>query len=317
MNVGDDISDNFVDIKAKALDVLFSDSKIAAAMARVHVFVVDHGDEYVRVSPSLVPQEVERTRKDAQKWLEFVHPEDLERVRQQWQKVVYGDDDLFEEVFRFRVDGGDYRWVSHVGTMVYRYCDGRPSLYIGADRDVTEERLLQQLLEQERAKLARQIILDDFLNIPNRRFLDTQQYRFFVNDTSTPVAVMVFDVDHFKQLNTLLTHKGGDEALQQIVKRVQSCLGGDDILARYGGDEFVVVLPNAHLEHASDVALDMLASVSSIPAPTDDCHISISIGLCQGYPGEDVTFWDYFGEADKLLFEAKKQGRARVLTARL
>ncbi|WP_428242938.1 sensor domain-containing diguanylate cyclase [Gynuella sp.] len=302
--------------KAKALQVLFDDPGIAAAMSRVHVFVVDHGEEIVHVSPSLVPQQWERSRKDAQKWLELVHPEDLDRVRYKWQKVVYGNEDVFDEVFRFQVNG-EYRWISHIGTMVYRYYDGRPSLYIGADRDVTEERLLQQLLEEERAKLAQQIVLDDFLNIPNRRYLDSEQFRFFINDGETHNAVMVFDIDDFKQLNTILTHKGGDEVLQMVVERVQKCLGSSDILARYGGDEFVVVVPGSNSGRVHDIAANMLDAVASAPLSIDDYKLSISIGLCEGNPDLDVGFWDYFGEADKLLFEAKKQGKAKVISGTL
>ena len=303
--------------KAKTLEVLFDDPNIAQALARVNVFLVDH-EPNGRRSKSLLPKEGydNPSAYDAYKWIEYIHPDDREQARASWEAVVSGDKDVFEAVYRFQVDsesGREYRWISNIGTMVYRVGEGRPGLYIGADRDITEERRLQQLLEQERARLAQLVINDEFLNIPNRRFLETRQQQFFVTDGQTPVAVLVLDVDNFKQLNTLLSHKGGDSVLQMIADQIKTCLRPGEILARYGGDEFVLVLPQVLAESAHSTAQTILDLVAGITLPTTtDIQLSVSIGLCHGRPTAAQNFWDYFEEADRLLLTAKKHGKAQI-----
>ncbi|WP_428242937.1 sensor domain-containing diguanylate cyclase [Gynuella sp.] len=300
-------------IKARIAEVLFDNPKVAEAMARVNVFVVDHRPDSKRITASLLPDQAgAESEHDLYGWLEYIHPEDREVIRRQWQDVMTGKCDVFEATYRFQVKGQCYRWISNLGTMVYRSDNDQPGFYIGVDRDITEERRLQQLLEEERARLAHMLIYDSFLNIPNRRYLDSQQTLFFHNDGQTPLAVLVLDVDNFKDINTELTHKGGDMVLHQVVDVLRECLGPDDVLARYGGDEFVVVLPRSSLDQSRQMARCMIDIVKTITLPGEKLgQCSISIGLYQGCPLPEQNFWDYFEQADRLLFVAKKAGKAR------
>lgn len=305
--------------KQKALEVFFDDPNITQALARVNVFVVDYDPKGRRISASYVMKEDEVDQQpdhDPYLWLESIHPDDREHTRKKWEQVIFGEQDVFEAEYRFLIDG-EYRWLSNKGTMVYRTDEGAPTLYIAADRDITEERRLRQLLEEERARLAQLVIKDDFLNIPNRRYLETRQERFFIHDGVTPVAVLVVDIDNFKRLNTQLTHKGGDEVLQAVVNAIQTCLRSVDIFARYGGDEFVLVLPQFQFEQANDVAKSILAAVKNIALTfAKGVDISVSIGLCQGIPGEEENFWHYFKQADQQLLKAKALGKAQIQSVR-
>lgn len=304
----------FTGNKTKALDVLFNDTAIAQALYRMNVFVVDHDPHGQRLSNSMMPDKdvMEQLHYDPSKWLDYVHEDDRERVRLIWETVIVGKKDIFEAEYRFLVNG-EYRWIANKGTMVYRSEDGQPELYIAADRDITEERRLRQLLEEERERLAQLVIRDDFLNIPNRRYLETKQSQFFANDGHTPVAVLVLDIDNFKQLNTHLTHQGGDLVLERVVKTLQTCLSRSDILARYGGDEFVVILPNTAFEDAQYTAQRLLDAVSQISIPEmNNALLSISVGLAYCTPTPAEPFWQYFEEADKLLLQAKARGKAQV-----
>lgn len=304
----------FMGNKTKALDVLFNDTAIAQALYRMNVFVVDHDPDGQRISNSMMPDKdvMAQLHYDPSKWLDYVHEDDRERVRLIWETVIVGKKDIFEAEYRFLVDG-EYRWIANKGTMVYRSEDGQPELYIAADRDITEERRLRQLLEEERERLAQLVIRDDFLNIPNRRYLETKQSQFFANDGHTPVAVLVLDIDNFKQLNTHLTHQGGDLVLERVVKTLQTCLSRSDILARYGGDEFVAILPNTAFEDAQYTAQRLLDAVSQISIPEmNNALLSISVGLVYGTPTPAEPFWQYFEEADKLLLQAKARGKAQV-----
>ncbi|RCX08484.1 GGDEF domain-containing protein [Marinomonas foliarum] len=297
--------------KQKLLDVLFEDPVISQALTQINAFVIDHYPDGLRITNSLEGLARESSN-DAFTWIESIHPEDRERVRSEWSKVVFGHEDFFESEYRFMIQG-EYRWISLKGSMISRSSDGEPELYIAADRDITEERRLRQLLEEERALLAQLVIRDEFLNILNRRYLETKQSHFFRNDGQTPVAVLVLDIDNFKQLNTRLTHHGGDMVLQAVVGAIQTCLSRLDILARYGGDEFVLVFPQSSFEYAHDIAEQILDVVSKVEVPKiSDMTISASIGLVHGNPVEGQDFWSYFEEADALLLLAKKLGKAQI-----
>ncbi|WP_394180412.1 diguanylate cyclase [Marinomonas posidonica] len=301
--------------KQKALDVLFNDPSISAALARVNVFVINHYSGGRDVSASLIPDEdfAAQASYDPLMWLEYVHPDDREVTRQAWNNIVQGESDVFEGEYRFLVDG-KYRWIANKGTVVTRSEDGMPEFYIGADRDITEERRLRDLLQAEKERLAQLVIKDDFLNIPNRRFLETKQSQFFIADGRTPMAVLVLDIDNFKQLNTDLTHHGGDEVLQTFVRHVSTCLQSTDILARYGGDEFVLVMPKTTLDYAQAKAQSILDAVNSIDlsAMGENLSISVSIGLVHGLPEVTQDFWTYFEEADAQLLLAKELGKEQI-----
>ena len=297
--------------KQKILDVLFEDSVIAQALTRINVFVIDHYPDGMRITNS-IKGEARQSSHDAFTWIESIHPEDRARVRSEWERVVSGHEDFFESEYRYMIRG-EYRWISIKGSMISRTSDGGPELYIAVDRDITEERRLRQLLEEERARLAQLVIRDEFLSIFNRRYLETKQSHFFRTDGQTPIAVLVLDIDNFKQLNTRLTHHGGDMVLQAVVSAIQTCLGSLDILARYGGDEFVLIFPQSTADYAHNIAQRILDTVSEIDFPTiSDISVSVSIGLVHGSPTEGQDFWHYFEEADALLLLAKKLGKAQV-----
>tara|TARA_R110001583_G_C5568565_1_gene401835 strand:- start:190 stop:1146 length:957 start_codon:yes stop_codon:yes gene_type:complete len=301
--------------KLKAIDVLFSDPKIFEALSRVNVFVVDHDPYGHRISTSMMSDEdvAAQPSHNPFKWLDYVHPDDRAEVRQVWETVIHGKQDVFEAEYRFLVNG-EYRWIANKGTMAYRGVNGQPELYVAVDRDITEERRLRRLLEEERARLSQLIIRDDFLNVPNRRYLETKQSEFFPTDGQTPLAVFVLDIDNFKELNTRLTHHGGDGVLQAVVNKVQACVRDIDILVRYGGDEFVLILPKATIKFAHNTAQSVLKAVMEIDLPTlnDGTLVSVSIGFVHGCPTDDQNFWDYFEEADTLLLAAKKRGKAQI-----
>ena len=297
--------------KQKLLDVLFDDPIVAQALTRINVFVINHYPDGLRITNN-INGKAGQSSHDAFTWIESIHPEDKERVRTEWEKVVFGNEDFFESEYRYMIRG-EYRWISIKGSMISRTEDGKPELYIAVDRDITEERRLRQLLEEERARLAQLVIRDEFLSIFNRRYLETKQSHFFRTDGQTPIAVLVLDIDNFKQINTRLTHHGGDMVLQAVVGAIQTCLGSLDILARYGGDEFVLIFPQSTPDYAHDIALRILDTVSRIDFPTiSDMSISVSIGLVHGSPTEEQDFWHYFEEADALLLLAKKLGKAQV-----
>ncbi|WP_412972112.1 GGDEF domain-containing protein [Glaciecola sp. MF2-115] len=126
-----------------------------------------------------------------------------------------------------------------------------------------------------------------------------------------PLTLLIIDIDHFKRINDVEGHLVGDNVLKQIAAKLQSKMREGDLLARWGGEEFVAVLPYTPLDNAMELAdrLRLFISEQSI----EGNNITISIGVTQCQASDSVEA--LFGRADKALYQAKVGGRDRVISA--
>lgn len=127
---------------------------------------------------------------------------------------------------------------------------------------------------------------------------------------SMPVSVMLMDVDHFKKVNDAHGHQTGDLVLQGVAALVRDSLRDFDVFGRYGGEEFVVLLPETDLEQAVHVAercRKLIASSPFVSVSGESLTCSVSIGICQRRPEEGLE--SLLGRADHLLYVAKDSGR--------
>ncbi len=132
-----------------------------------------------------------------------------------------------------------------------------------------------------------------------------------------PVAVVITDIDHFKRVNDTHGHLAGDVALRATVAALAGALRPYDVLGRFGGEEFTVVLPGAGPVEARDIAERLRRAVATVPVVLDDCvvELSVSVGVAVlGPNGRDLT--DLLAAADEALYRAKRAGRNQVALAR-
>ncbi len=126
---------------------------------------------------------------------------------------------------------------------------------------------------------------------------------------------MMFDIDHFKKVNDTYGHLAGDRVLIQVAKTAREAIREGDILMRYGGEEFLVILPAASKENCRDVAERMRRKVEETSVADGDqvIRVTISIGITS-YPELDVAGeQDLVKHADEALYVAKESGRNRVI----
>jgi diguanylate cyclase (GGDEF)-like protein len=132
------------------------------------------------------------------------------------------------------------------------------------------------------------------------------------------LSVFLFDIDHFKHYNDTNGHLAGDNLLQELARAVQGSIRKDDIFGRFGGEEFLVILPNSDINHALAAANKIRSMISSQPFPFADKQplglISVSGGVAE-YPHDGLDAASLLKAADEALYEAKRQGRNRILPA--
>ncbi len=413
-------------------------------------------------------------------WHQVVHPEDRESAARQYEQLLAGEISTYRQTYRVQTKAGDWRWVVTAGRVVGWDSDGKPELYIGADVDITERRVIEAALEQAKAEAeaqaqeaetlrmagaivastleiekAVQLVLDQALQVvsydtasvlllrdmalevvggsgwddidavkglripvpgenPHSKALE-HGHPFVVNDvaedfpqysnisgteirgwlgvplivhgetlgllamdstqpgfftpkhirlstalgdhvavalynarlfeqtkelamtdsltgvatrrsffhqaeralelarrTENPVSVLMADLDHFKKINDRHGHPAGDEMLRKVADAAQAVLRRSEIIGRYGGEEFAVVLPDTDEPNAMIIAERIRIRVADIMIPGEEKSLSVSIGVTTRDPAEITSIDAILEEADTALFEAKRLGRNRV-----
>lgn len=169
-------------------------------------------------------------------------------------------------------------------------------------------------IKNSKALLWKQANFDTLTGLPNRDLLRdrlTQEIRK-ADRSGFPVAVMLIDLDQFKEVNDTLGHDVGDLLLNDAAQRILKCLRKSDTVARLSGDEFIVLLPQlAQIFHVDDIAQKIVMSLSEpFHLRNEITHISASIGITL-YPNDATSIEDLMKNADQAMYESKKNGRNR------
>lgn len=180
------------------------------------------------------------------------------------------------------------------------------------------QRLHQEVLRREEveAKLTRQALIDPLTGVPNRRSFyqraAAEHARFLRYQQC--YAMVVLDVDWFKQINDEHGHLIGDRVLMEIAQRLQGLCRTSDFLARFGGEEFVILLPSVSEQDALQMAERLCSVIRDKPMQLSEeafRPVTISVGVALAYP-HDPVFEHVLDRADRALYQAKSDGRDRV-----
>lgn len=169
--------------------------------------------------------------------------------------------------------------------------------------------------------LAAQAATDPLTGLANRRTLDDALRAAWSRCVreQTPLAVLVLDVDHFKAFNDAAGHQAGDACLAAIAAVARrACARPGSVACRWGGDEFLVVLPATDLPAAAAIADDVLAAVRSLPgdrAAASGRSLTVSIGVSATLPSPGGDAGALVAAADKAMYAAKESGRDRRVAA--
>ena len=238
-------------------------------------------------------------------WFNRIHPQDLERVTAELSSHLRGDTPQFECDYRILHKNGDYLWFRCRG-LALRNDQNQPFRIAGSQTDVTA-------YYSTRAQLEYKALHDEMTQLPNRMlFMDRLTHAFNIakRHRHRIFAVLFLDLDRFKLINDSLGHAVGDQLLIEVAKRLQDCLRKQDTIARFGGDEFAILLDAVEdTEEAIQIAERILSSLkATISLEQHEVYTSASIGIA-------VSSSDYqspeelLQNADTAMYRAKKQGK--------
>jgi diguanylate cyclase (GGDEF)-like protein len=184
--------------------------------------------------------------------------------------------------------------------------------------EVNEE-LRREIGDRRRAEeaLARAATTDFLTGLLNRpatlRLLEQEVER--VRRVTRSFSIILADIDHFKEINDTFGHEAGDQVLQQLAALLRDCVRSQDAVARWGGDELLLFLPETPLEGALEVGRKLLMATAECPQLVDrqGLVVTLSMGVATVAAGETVN--ECIRKADVALYRAKTEGRNRVVAA--
>lgn len=269
-------------------------------------------------------------------WESLIHPDDLAAVMAKFDLCLSDSVHEYRAEYRCRTRDGSYLWIEDCGRIIERNPDGSVARMIGAHRDIHASKLLlaqlerrnhsleQQVAErtaelvrlnealQQKAEENRQLAETDALTGAASRYrlervikLECERSRRF----KYAFSVIAMDVDDFKQINDNHGHSAGDQTLVKIVALVRTHIREIDLIARWGGDEFMVVLPNTGLADGRLVA-DKLRELIARSRVCEQLDITLSFGLAEYQPDEPMS--QLMVRVDRALYQAKLAGKNQI-----
>jgi diguanylate cyclase (GGDEF)-like protein/PAS domain S-box-containing protein len=245
----------------------------------------------------------------ASEWQELINPDDLKVAIENFQKHCEDPNHPYDQIVRYTHKNGKTIWVRCRGIAI-RDEQGKPIRMLGAHNDLTELKELEE-------RLRHMASTDALTGFMNRRCFE-EHFEWTLKDrqrTSEMLSVAMIDIDHFKNINDTYGHQMGDSVLIAVTSAIKQGCRENDFPARWGGEEFIVLLHGADVEQSMMIAERIRENIANLKII--ECEITVSIGVSTFLP-ETVKVTHQFMEhcismADKALYTAKNSGRNRVV----
>jgi len=259
------------------------------------------------------------SREDMQNHVIWAHVlnQDVEGLRAKLDSLTPKQPTAISQNLNRRADG-QMRWQEWTDRGIFDE-NGQLIEIQAVGRDIDDEMRLRKQLEENLQKMETQAMTDPLTGLLNRRAImehaEAEWQR--AQREGRPLSLVVMDVDRLKEINDTFGHLAGDQALNQLAGLLRNSMRRYDWVGRWGGDEFMLVLPGTDLEEARNVAdrLRLRFKQSKISLKKDkeiELHVSLGVA-CQAEVGKDEdTLQNLIARADRALYQAKQNGRDQV-----
>ena len=283
-------------------------SRLLAENAWEVIWTMDLDGKITYVSPAvermrgITPEEAMRQS------LDEIHPPESAASVADYYRQVFAAIEAGTEPPMFRGENEYYRKDGSIMTgelQVIPHLDGSGKVIelIGVTRDISERKVFE-------AELRNLAVTDTLTGVWNRRHgTELLAADLSARRPGQALSLLMLDIDHFKTINDTFGHQAGDHVLIEIASRLRRSLRGSDMVARWGGEEFVVLLRDCALPDALRLAEDIRAAIAELPFGAMG-SLTVSVGVAEARASEDLTTW--LERADQALYRAKRSGRNEV-----
>lgn len=248
--------------------------------------------------------------------MDLIAAPDRPLAKERFQQAIEEEDVGLREYLFLRKDGSTF--CIELNSALLREADGSPSGMLFVGRDISDRKKVEAALQEAYMHLQHQAVRDPLTDLFNRRYMEETLERELARcqREELPLSLVMMDIDFFKNVNDTHGHKAGDIMLKALGELLQSDTRGEDIVCRYGGEEFVAILPSAAPNHAIARAEGWRRAFEALRIPYDNQTLkaTLSCGVAT-FPQNGDNSEDLIRAADKALYKAKSDGRNCVRLA--
>ncbi len=236
--------------------------------------------------------------------------------RDQAKQIIICQGELVNYEIRLRTKTGK----NIIGLCSVKYIQiGHKDYLLTMINDITEIRTMQKAMEEKNRQLEKlnhmlvtQAVTDDLTGLYNHRYIFASLEKEIdrAERYQQLLTIIMLDIDHFKEVNDKFGHPVGDKVLATVAAIIRSNLREVDIVGRFGGDEFMIILPHTGVAEGQIVAERIRYEVEKCPFTSQNIRITASIGVCEYIGGEELD--QLVTRVDELLYSAKNRGRNRT-----
>lgn len=242
--------------------------------------------------------------------IDLIAPQERSLAMERHDMVMNGENIGLRDYQFPKKDGS----ITHIelNSALLRETDGKPAGILFVGRDITDRKKVEAELQEAYLRMQHQAVRDPLTDLFNRRYMEETLERELARclREGLPLSIVMMDIDFFKRVNDTYGHKAGDVMLKALSVLLQSDTRGEDIVCRFGGEEFVAILPSAAPNHAVARAEGWRRAFEElrIPYESNTLNATMSCGVAT-FPQHGEGSEELLRAADKALYKAKSDGR--------
>ena len=241
-----------------------------------------------------------------------LHPDDYENVMDNMRQHIEGKTGAYEVEYRIQTKEGNYKWYYDIGRVTKRDEDNKPYFICGIVFDITEKKEIERTIIKQNKKLLKMVNIDDLTEIYNRKALYRKlEEEILISDKEkTKLSIIMMDLDKFSKINDNYGHLTGDHVIRKTAKIIKDTLPEKGFVGRYGGEEYLIVLPECDKNGAYDVAEKIRKNIEN-----EEFESGIKITISGGIREYDhkEPLYTLIDKSDTNLYKAKDSGRNRIV----
>lgn len=241
-----------------------------------------------------------------------LHPDDYVTAMDKMMQHLKGETPVYEIEYRIKAKDDKWKWFYDRGKVTQRKADGTPLFASGIVFDVTSQKEKEENLEELTSSLIEIVEKDELTEIRNRRsiFKELKAKMMKSSIEKDQLIIAMLDIDDFKKINDTKGHVFGDYVLKEVAKSLNQVLAGKGCVGRYGGEEFLVVLPNKNREEAERILNRCREAIIA-----NEFLVNESVTISGGFTLFDQhdSHEEFITEADNNLYQAKRSGKNKIV----